>query len=43
MVASKEHETPHLLGTNKGLEYIGQPQVLEPFRKSVFGMFISSS
>lgn len=37
MVASREHETPHLFGTNKGLEYIGQPQVLENFRKSVFG------
>ncbi|XP_052086483.1 general transcription factor II-I repeat domain-containing protein 2B-like [Mytilus californianus] len=37
MVASREHETPHLFGTNKGLEYIGQPQVLDNFRKSVFG------
>ncbi|CAG2201863.1 unnamed protein product [Mytilus edulis] len=37
MVATREHEDPHLFGTNKGLEYIVQPHVMESFRKSVFG------
>ena len=41
MVATREHEDPHLFGTNKGLEYIVQPHVMESFRKSVFGMFMS--
>ena len=39
MVATKGHEFPHLFGTPRGLEYIAQPQILELFKKSVFGMF----
>ena len=41
MVASREHEDPHLFGTKKGLEYNVQPPVLDNFRKSVFGKFRS--
>lgn len=38
MVACKDNENPHLLGTKKGLECIGhQHQILEAFKKSVFG------
>lgn len=40
MVASKEEEAPHLLGTAKGLQYIEQPQVLDQFRKTVFGLYM---